>query len=126
MLPLNKKLNELFKESVQLRKDDLRLRLKLTEEVGKEEILIFLLMKPIDNMNHKDWSPMMRINGLIRLNEKKIFWNNYKQETESTKRVVQKIAKKLRNYKKVCCEQAGGARQLRMMKKCIRKRIPLP
>ena len=38
MLTLKKKQNELLKENVQLREDDLRLRLKWTEEVGKEEI----------------------------------------------------------------------------------------
>ena len=40
MNTLKTKLNELFEENVQLREDYLRLRLKWTEEVGKEEILL--------------------------------------------------------------------------------------
>ena len=39
---------ELFKESSQLRKDYLRLRLKWTEEVGKGEVLILLFMTLAD------------------------------------------------------------------------------
>ena len=65
-----RKPNGLFKVNVQLRQDHLRLRLKWIEEVGKEEILILLSMKPTNNLNHRDWSYIRRINGRIKLKEK--------------------------------------------------------
>ena len=52
MLTYKKKQNELVKESVQLRDDYLRLKLKWKEKVGKGKILILLYMKPINNLNH--------------------------------------------------------------------------
>ena len=52
---LKRKLNELFRKHVQLRKDYLRLRLKWTEEIGNEEMLILLFMKLIDSWNPRDW-----------------------------------------------------------------------
>ena len=69
---LKKKQNELVKESVQLRDDYLRLKLKWKEKVGKGEILILLYMKPINNLNHQNWSPIMRINGLLKLKEETV------------------------------------------------------
>ena len=36
------------------------------KKVGKEEILIFLSMQPINSLNHRDWSYIRRINGLIK------------------------------------------------------------
>ena len=52
---------------MQLRKDYLRLRQKLTEEIGNKEMLILLCMKPLDDLYLRDWSSIRRINGLIRL-----------------------------------------------------------
>ena len=48
-----RKQNELFKVNVQLRKDYLRLRWKWTETVGKEDILILLSTKPINNESQR-------------------------------------------------------------------------
>ena len=66
---MKRKQNELFKVSVWLREDYLRLRFKWSEEVRKGEILTLLSMKPISSLNHRDWSCIRRINGLIKLKE---------------------------------------------------------
>ena len=59
--------NELFKVTVWLSEDYPRLKLQWTEEVGKEDILILLSMKPINSLNHRDWVFFRRISGLIKL-----------------------------------------------------------
>ena len=42
------------------------------EEIGKEEIVMLLSMKPINNLNHRDWSFFGRISGWLKLKEKTI------------------------------------------------------
>ena len=69
---LKRKQNELFKVTVQLRKDYPRLRWRWTEEVGKEDTLILLSLKPINNLNHRVWSYIRRINGQMKLKKKAI------------------------------------------------------
>ena len=58
---------------------------------------MWLFMKPIENMCLQDWSCIKLINGLIR----SIYVENWKRETDYFKKVVQEIAKKLKN-----CEDA--------------------
>ena len=56
-------------------------------------------MKSINSLNHRDWSYIRRIKGLIMLIE--ITFNYLKkwiQRTESTKKTTQKIDNKLKNY----------------------------
>ena len=56
-------------------------------------------MKPIENSNVKDWSCTKRINGLIRLKERRLICaENWKRKTDYSERVAQEIAKKLKNY----------------------------
>ena len=71
MSTLNKKHNCLFKENAQVRKVYLRLGQKWTQEIGNKN-LILPSMKPIGNSNLKDWSCVRRVNGQIRLREKKL------------------------------------------------------
>ena len=69
---LKRKENELFKLTVQIRKDYRKLRWRWTEDVGKDEILIILSLKPINNLNHRVWSYIRRINGQMKLKKKAI------------------------------------------------------
>ena len=41
-------------------------------EIGNKEILIWPIVKPIKNSNLKDWNCTKRINGLIKLKEKRL------------------------------------------------------
>ena len=74
MSTLNRKLNWLFKENAELRKDYLKLRQKWTQEIGNEEIRKLPSMKPIENSNLRDWSCIRRSNGQIRLKEKRVIY----------------------------------------------------
>ena len=49
---LKKEAERAFQDSVQLKEDYLKLKLKWKEKVGKGKILILLYMKPINNLNH--------------------------------------------------------------------------
>ena len=49
----------------------LKLRQKWTEEIVNREKLILPSLKPIENSNLKGWSFVRRINGQIRLREKR-------------------------------------------------------
>ena len=71
MNTLKRKLNELLNDSVQLRKDYLRLRLKWTEELGKEDMRMLLYTKLADSLNPRKGSSIRRTNGLIWLNGKR-------------------------------------------------------
>ena len=76
MPTLGRKLKELFRDNVQ-QKDYLRPRQKWTEEIGNKEMLVLLSMKPIVNLNIRDWISIKRINGLTRLKEKRcVYWDN--------------------------------------------------
>ena len=66
MPTLKRKLKLLFKENVQLRKDCVRLRQKWTEEIGNKEKLILLSLKPIENLNLRDWTSVTRQVGSRR------------------------------------------------------------
>ena len=72
MHPLTRKQNVLFKLNVWPREDYLRLRLKWTEEVGREKILTLLSMKTISCLNLSDWSFFRRTSGLMKLKEKTV------------------------------------------------------
>ena len=67
----SRKPNWLFKENAQVREDYLMLRQKWTEEIWNKEKLILFFLKSIESLNLKDWSFIKRINGQIRLNEKR-------------------------------------------------------
>ena len=103
---LNRKLNWLFKENAELRKDYVRLRQKWTWEIENEEMLIYPSMKPIENSNLKDWSCIRRINGQIRLREKRLIYvENWKWETESSKKVAQKNCQEIEESWRICREE---------------------
>ena len=71
MPTLKRKLNCLFTKNLQPRKDYLSLRQKWTEEIGNKEMLTFLSMKPIENLNLRDWSSVLQLNRPIKLKEKR-------------------------------------------------------
>ena len=55
--------------------------------------------EPIENSNPRDWSFIKQINGQIRLKEKIwIYVENWKWETDSSKKVAQEIAEKLKSH----------------------------
>ena len=91
------KLNCLFKENAQLRKDHLRVRQKWTQEIGNEEMLILPSIKPIENSNLKDWSCIRRINGQIRLDSR-----------------AKKNCQEIEELRRICREERERARQLRI------------
>ena len=68
--------------------------------MGNREALIWLFMKPIENLSLKDWSCIKLINGLIR---NRLF-------IESRARDCQEVEE----LRRICCEEANGARQLRI------------
>ena len=68
---MKRKLNWLFRENAQLRKDFARLRQKWTEEIGNKEMLILHSQKPIENLNLRDCSSIRLLDGPIRLKEKR-------------------------------------------------------
>ena len=60
-----------FEKNAQLRDDYLKLKRTWKQESGKRAVLMWLFMKPIENSNVRDWSCTRRINGQIRLKEKR-------------------------------------------------------
>ena len=71
MSTLSRRLTGLFEENAQLRIDYLRLKQTWTKEIGNKEILVLLTMKSIENLYLRDWSSVRRLNGPIRLKEKR-------------------------------------------------------
>ena len=66
------KQNDLLKFNAQRRKDYQKLRWRWTEKVRKGEIHRLLHMTPTKKLNHKYWSSIRRISGLIKLEEKTV------------------------------------------------------
>ena len=99
------------RKNVQRREDYLRLRLKWIEEVGKKEIRILLSMKPINNLNHRDWSYVRRINGWIKLKETQ---SRLFGELSTKNRIYQehhvKDCQAIEELRRICCKQAGRVR----------------
>ena len=92
----SRKLNRLFKENAQL---IIGWRTHGRREIGNKEMLILLSLKPVENLNLSDWTSFRRLNGQIRLKEKRsICVENWIRETKSFKNIAQEIAKKSRNY----------------------------
>ena len=87
MNTVKSKANELFEENVQLGEDILGLRLKWTEEIGKQELLKLLSVKQIESLNHRDWSSIRRINGFDQAQKRKelVIWR-FRYKTQSLPR----------------------------------------
>ena len=83
-------------------------------------------MKPIENSNLKDWSCIRRISGQIRLEEKRLIYvEKWKWEIESSKRVAQEIAKKLRSYEESVAKKQTEPDIWELMScLCIKREIP--
>ena len=60
MNTLKRKLNELFKDNLQLRQDYLRRKLNWTEEIGKGGKLALLSEKLTDSLNPRGWNSIKR------------------------------------------------------------------
>ena len=98
----------LFDINAQFRDDCLELKRTWKQESGKRVVLIWLFMKPIENLSLKDWCCIKLINGLIRLREKgALYVENWKWETDYSMKVVQGLAKKLKN-----CEEFVAKTQI--------------
>ena len=77
-------------------------------KLGTKEVWYGLFTKTIENSNLKDWSCTMRINGLIRLKEKKInLCGELETTTDHSKKVAQEIAKRLKT-----CEEFVAKKQI--------------
>ena len=65
-------------------------RQKWKEEIGNKETLILLSMKPIDNLNLRDWSSINRL-----------FQEDHAKDCQE-----------IEELRRTCCEEAERARQL--------------
>ena len=100
------------RKNVQRREDYLRLRLKWIEEVGKEEILILLSMKPINNLNHRNLSYVRRINGWIKLEretQSRLF-GELSTKNQIYQEHHEKDCQAIEELRRICCKQAGRVR----------------
>ena len=68
MFTLSRKLTWLFEKNAQLRDDYLKLKRTWKQEIGKGEVLVWLFMKPIENLSLKDC--IKRMNGQITLRDR--------------------------------------------------------
>ena len=110
---------------MQLRTDDyLRPRQKWTEEIVNKEMLRLLSVKPIDNLNLRDWSSIRRINGLIRPKRKDLLiWRIRHEKHNLPRRARKNIAKQFRNYEELVVKKpAERARHLRICELSVQKK----
>ena len=106
MPTLNRKLNWLFKENAQLRKDYLRLRSKWTKQTGNEERPMLLSVKPIENSDLRDWSFIRQINGKIRLKEKRLFYvENCKKKSSLFQESRARHCQEIEELRRIFCSQ---------------------
>ena len=115
MPTFKKKQNGLLNENVQLREDDLRVRLKLTAEVWKEENSDIaldetnrqLVSQRLELYQADQW-PDQAQREKICLFGKLITRNRFYQESRA------QDGQEIEELRRICCEQADRARQLRI------------
>ena len=66
MITLKEKSGELFKANASLREESPKLKWKSAGKVGRGEILVWLCVKLIVNLNHSTWRYIMQTNGLVK------------------------------------------------------------
>ena len=75
MSTLSRKLNGLFKENAKLRQRLSEAEAQIGQkEIENKDVLTLPSMKPIENSHLKDWNCVRRINGQIRLKEKRLVY----------------------------------------------------
>ena len=77
------------------------------KNLGSKKCWILPCMKPIENSNLRVWSFIRRINGQIRLKEKRlIHFGEIGNEKHNLPRKSRKeIAAKLTEFRRICCEE---------------------
>ena len=76
----------------------MKLRLRLRQEIGKREILTLFFKRLIKNLNLSDFSCIKRVDRQIRLRKtKSACIENRNREIGSSMKIMQGIAKKLKN-----------------------------
>ena len=82
-----------------LSKNCMKLMRRLRRKIGKREILKLLFERSIKNLNLSDFSHIKQVDGQIRLKETNLAClENWYWETGSSKKIMQGIAKKLKNW----------------------------
>ena len=91
MSTLSRKLNGLFKENAKLRKRLSEAEAQIGQkETGNKDVLTLPSMKPIENSHLKHWNCVRRINGQIRLKEKRLVYvEGWKWEIDDSKKVLE-------------------------------------
>ena len=82
-----------------------RLKLMWKLEGGSKEVQKLLYMNPIENLKLKDYSFFRRIYGTMLKAKELVCVENWKWRTSSSKKVAQKIAKKLKNCEGVAVKR---------------------
>ena len=82
-----------------------RLKLMWKLEGGSREVQKLLYMNPIENLKLKDYSFFRRIHGTMLKAKELVCVENWKWGTSSSKKVAQKIARKLKNCEGVAVKR---------------------
>ena len=82
-----------------------RLKLMWKLEGGSKEVQKLLYMNPIENLKLKDYSFFRRIYGTMLEAKESVCVGNWKRGTSASKKVAQKIAKKLKNCEGVAVKR---------------------
>ena len=82
-----------------------RLKLMWKLEGGSKEVQKLLYMNPMENLKLKDYSFFRRIYGTMLKAKELVCVENWKWGTSSSKKVAQKIAKKLKNCEGVVVQR---------------------
>ena len=75
----------------------------------------------LENSNLKDWNCTKRISGQIRLKMKRLFCARGigDEKSDSSKKVTQEIAKKLKNCEESVAEETDRARKFQTLMRCL-------
>ena len=99
------RLSHQFKEENEAQKNYQRLKLMWKLEGGSKEVQKLLYMNPIENLKLKDYSFFRRIYRTMLKEKELVCVENWKWGTSSSKKVAQKIAKKLKNCEGVAVKR---------------------
>ena len=129
-ISMNGKLTRPSEERERLSKNCMKLRLKLRREIGRREILTSLFVRSIKSLNLNDFSYIKQVDGQIRLRErergtKSAFMEHWNWEIDYSTKIMQQIAKKLKNWEEIVAKkQIEQDKQELMSCVCINRGIP--
>ena len=127
MPTFKKKQNGLLKENVQLRENDLRVRLKWTAEVRKEENYDIALDETNRQLVSQRLEPYHAYQWADQAQRAKIcLFGNLIARNRSYQEIRAKDCQEIEEPRRICCEQGDRARRELMSFLCFRQRIPLP